>query len=145
MSSHVVYWANALFSEADREFSAKCVAVIRSRGYSVYLPQEATVNHAIEPSAEDIFRIDTEAIIKSKVLIACVDQETIDSGVACEVGIAYASKIPIIGVYTDIRQYRRGPNRMYKNPYVMGAITANGVIVSDIEQVLHHLSSYLNS
>jgi nucleoside 2-deoxyribosyltransferase len=127
-----IYWANALFTEADRKFNAYYVERLREVGYDVFLPQEAAVNEEILPTAEDVFRVDTTAVINSCLLVACLDQETIDSGVACEIGLAYAFGIPIIGLYTDIRQYRQGPGKMYKNLYVIGAIESIGEIVRSV-------------
>jgi nucleoside 2-deoxyribosyltransferase len=39
-----IYWANALFTEADRRFNAYYVKRLREAGYDVFLPQEAAVN-----------------------------------------------------------------------------------------------------
>jgi nucleoside 2-deoxyribosyltransferase/SAM-dependent methyltransferase len=140
-----IYWANAMFSEADREFNRKCADILRKAGYQVFLPQEAAVNRETSPSPRDIFRVDTSEILQSDVLIACIDQETIDCGVACEIGIAFAYGIPIIGLYTDIRQYRKGPGRMYKNPYVLGAIEAIGEIVSSVEELLQVIPKHIRN
>ena len=141
--SPCIYWANAMFSEADRDFNLKCVKILRERGYQVFLPQEISVNKVLSPLAKDIFRVDTYAIIKSNLMVVCIDQETIDCGVAAEIGIAFDYGIPVIGLYTDIRQYRKGENRMYKNPYVVGAIEANGEIVISIDELLEILQGYL--
>lgn len=138
-----IYWANALFTEADRRFNAYYVKRLREAGYDVFLPQEASVNEEILPTAEDIFHVDTTAIINYCLLITCLDQETIDSGVASEIGLAYAFGIPIIGLYTDIRQYRRGPGKMYKNLYVIGAIESIGEIVTSVGELLKVLPRYL--
>jgi len=135
-----------MFSEADREFNAKCADVLRKAGYQVFLPQEAIVNKPVEessPSAEDIFRVDTSEILESDLLIACIDQETIDCGVACEIGVAFAYGIPVVGLYTDIRQYRKGLGQMYKNLYVVGAIEAVGEIVPSLEELLQVIPKYI--
>lgn len=142
-----IYWANALFSEAERDFNAKCAKLLRNAGYRVFLPQEAGVNTLSQqssPLAEDIFRVDTAEILNSQLLIACIDQETIDCGVACEIGIAFSYGIPIIGLYTDIRQHRQGPAKMYKNPYVVGAIEAIGEVVTNIDDLLRAIPGYLS-
>lgn len=138
-----VYWANSLFSCADRKFNEECVEKIRERGYVVFLSQEQSINKTKNPTEQEIFKVDTEAIYESKVLVACIDQETIDCGVACEIGIAFERKIPIIGLYTDIRK-DRNQSKMYKNPYVVGAIMACGKIVHRLEDVIVALPNYLS-
>lgn len=139
-----IYWANSIFTEVDRRFNAYCAERLREAGYDVFLPQEAAVNEEVSPTAEDIFRVDTTAIINSRLLVACLDQETIDSGVACEIGLAYGFGIPIIGLYTDIRQYRRGRGQMYKNLYVVGAIEAIGKIATNVDELLEVLPGFLS-
>ena len=140
--SKKLYWANALFSEADRNFNEVEVAKVRAAGYSVFLPQEAFSGDA-DPTNEEIFRVDTEELQSCDAIVACLDQFPIDSGVACEIGVAYASRIPVIGLYTDIRSRRKGAGRMYKNQYVLGAIEARGEIVYDIDQLLETLPKYI--
>lgn len=105
------------------------------------LTQEADVNSEQSPGAEDIFRIDTAAILQPTLLVACLDQETIDCGVACEIGIAFAFGIPVLGLYTDVRQFRRGAGKMYKNLYVIGAIEAQGTIFSNLAALKSHLEN----
>jgi nucleoside 2-deoxyribosyltransferase len=139
-----IYWANALFTEADRRFNAYCVDKLRKAGFNVFLPQEASVNKEKALTAKDIFKIDTTEIICSDLLIACLDQETIDSEVACEIGIAYAFGIPVIGLYTDIRQYRSGIGQMYKNLYVIGAIEYFGEIARNIEELQQIIPKFLD-
>ncbi len=139
-----IYWANALFSVADRKFNETAVERVRASGYSVFLPQEAFSDDA-DPTNEEIFRIDTRELQSCDVVVACLDQFPIDSGVACEIGVAYGSNIPVIGLYTDIRAMREGPGRMYKNQYVLGAIEAFGEIVLSVDQLLEVLPKYVKS
>ncbi len=136
-----IYWANSLFTEADRDFNAKCAAFLRASGFEVFLPQEAGVNSEAEPAAEAIFRVDSAAILGCDLMVACIDQETIDCGVACEVGFAYAYDVPVVGLYTDIRKDRHGRGRMYKNLYVIGAIERSGGIGQSLEELLRVLNS----
>ena len=142
LGSKKIYWANALFSEADRKFNESSVERVREAGYSVFLPQEAFSDDA-DPTNEEIFRIDTEELQSCDAIVACLDQFPIDSGVACEIGVAYGSNIPVIGLYTDIRSKREGAGRMYKNQYVLGAIEARGEVVYSIEQLLETLPKYI--
>jgi nucleoside 2-deoxyribosyltransferase len=134
-----IYWANALFSDADREFNRVSVEKVRAAGYSIFLPQEAFAGDA-DPSNEEIFQVDTNELQASDVVVACLDQFPIDAGVACEIGVAYASDIPVIGLYTDIRKDRKGEGRMYKNQYVLGAIETSGKIVSTLDELIKALS-----
>jgi nucleoside 2-deoxyribosyltransferase len=136
-----IYWANALFSDADRKFNEEVVERVRTAGYSVFLPQEAFSDDA-DPTNEEIFRIDTDELQSCDAIVACLDQFPIDSGVACEIGVAYGSNIPVIGLYTDIRAKRKGPGRMYKNQYVLGAIEASGELVFSVDQLLEVLPKY---
>jgi len=141
-----VYWANSIFSLADRNFNEICVAKLRQAGYQVFSPQEKPFNTGgvSEPDSTGIFNEDTGEILNSDVLVACIDQESIDSGVACEIGIAWHGKKRVIGLYTDFRKNRRGEGRMYKNLYVLGCIRASGgVIVGSVGEVLAALERQL--
>jgi SAM-dependent methyltransferase len=130
-----IYWANSMFTEAQLDFNAKWAARLRASGYSVTLPQEFAANAADHaPTASEIFFGDTAELLASDVMVAVIDDETIDSGVATELGIAYAHGIPIVGVYTDFRRLRASP--MYKNLYPLGALNAPGGLVADCDQLL---------
>ena len=142
MKTAKIYWANALFSDADRMFNEVSVERVRAGGHAVFLPQEAFKDDA-DPTNEEIFRVDTTELQSSDIVVACLDQFPIDSGVACEIGVAYASGIPVIGLYTDIRNKREGPGRMYKNQYVLGAIEINGEIVDSVEELVKAIPKYL--
>jgi nucleoside 2-deoxyribosyltransferase len=137
-----IYWANALFSEADWEFNVMAAKRIREEGYDVFIAQEAFSKDA-DPTNEEIFRIDTGELRTCDVVVACIDQFPIDTGVACEIGVAYGLGIPVVGLYTDIRAQRKGQGRMYKNQYVLGAIEVNGEVVYSLDDVFKALPKYL--
>lgn len=120
-----IYWGNALFSDADRFYNAECVEKLRNLNLVVYLPQESPENKKKSPGEVEIFTVDTEAIKDSKIIVMCIDQDPIDSGVACEIGVCYGLKKVILGLFTDIRKDRER-NKVYKNPYIIGAIKATG-------------------
>lgn len=137
-----VYWANSLFSEADRDFNAKCITRLRECGFVVLDPQENLFNNPQATSnTGKVFETDTQMISDCDVFIACIDQETIDAGVTCELGIAWAQGKTICALYTDFRQFRIGESRMYKNLYVIGCIESKGLIFSTIKDLIQHLKS----
>jgi len=140
-----IYWANALFSDADRAFNKRCAKKLRSVGYEVFLPQETPFTFDEAPTNEEIYEADSEAILTSDVLVACIDQFPIDAGVACEIGVASNAQIPIIALYTDIRAKRKGPGKMYKNQYVLGAIEKHGMIVHSVDNLLSTLREIQSS
>jgi nucleoside 2-deoxyribosyltransferase/SAM-dependent methyltransferase len=140
-----VYIANAMFGEADRTFNASLEARLKASGLTVFLPQGTAENLAPAPTAQEIFVSDTRAVAASRVVLAVLDQETIDCGVACEIGVAFATGIPVIGLLTDFRQFREGPGRIYKNPYVIGMIERNGRVCHTVDQALAACGDYVNA
>jgi nucleoside 2-deoxyribosyltransferase len=139
-----VYWANSIFSLADHNFNEMCIAQLRQAGHHVFNPQEKSFNteSISEPTSAMIFDADTKEILDSDVLVACIDQESIDSGVACEIGIGWHAKKKIVGLYTDFRRNRKGEGRMYKNLYVLGCIcSSGGSVVGSLQEVLEILGS----
>lgn len=136
-----VYIANAMFSEADRLFNLQIQETMERYGILVYLPQNNSENTRDDPCNIVIFEQDTYQILQADIIVACLDQDTIDSGVACEIGIAVTLGKPIVGILTDIRQHRT-KNRIYKNPFVTGAIERSGIIVKSIEEAVKAIQIY---
>lgn len=135
-----IYWANSIFNEADRKFNHECVQLLRQEGFTVLNPQENRFNKCqTESSAAEIFGKDTAMVFDCDILIACIDQECIDCGVACELGIAWSLSKKIFGLYTDFRQFRKDEGKMYKNPYVIGCIENKGKIFSNISDLIVEL------
>ena len=112
-----LYFASPLFTEMERTFNAQVVANLRAQvpDLTVFLPQEQEAINDKNAYADSqmIARYDTEAVLKSDVLVAVLDGQLIDPGVASEIGIAYQAGIPIVGLYTDVRQ--QGGSHTLKN------------------------------
>lgn len=83
-----IYFANGLFSEADREYNEKVVQKIESLGISVYLPQRnmAINDKTKAASAVMVYDGDTEELKRANALVAVLDGPVIDPGVAAEIG-----------------------------------------------------------
>ncbi len=130
-----VYWAAPMFSTADREYNAKYVQMLRDAGIRVYNPMSDAVYIGTNPSDEEIFTKDVAAVKDCRVFVANIDQESIDSGVASQIGIANVLGKPIVGVFTDSRR-DRSRNSIYKNPHVMGAIKSAGELIYTLDHLV---------
>lgn len=156
----LIYFASPLFSEMELEFNKNLVEKIRNK-YSeveVYLPQE---NFSINDknSYADSVQIalgDNEKLLESDLVIAVLDGQTVDSGVAAEVGLAFGKRIPVLGLYTDSRQNGSDNKEKlealkniaesqfsYINLYLIGLIKLNGSVVNNSELLLETILEYL--
>ncbi|KRN24857.1 nucleoside 2-deoxyribosyltransferase [Lacticaseibacillus camelliae] len=143
-----IYFANALFSEADFAFNAQLVEKLRKAAPSldIYLPQEnASINDKnAYADSKMIAQADTEKVLAADLMIAVLDGPTIDVGVATEIGVAYAKHIPILGLYTDSRRLGATNQQKlaalqdvaenqfhYLNLYTIGLIKLNGAVFTN--------------
>ncbi len=154
-----IYFAAPLFSEAELLYNKHTVEKIRQQfpNIEVFLPQEQTDINDKESYADSkmIAKLDTEALLKSDLLIAVLDGLSIDPGVASEIGIAYQAGVPIIGLYTDSRQQGATNQQKldalqelaesqfsYINLYTVGLIKLNGVVIDSIDQLIESIKHY---
>jgi len=155
-----IYFANGLFSEADRMFNAFVVDKIRkmSDDIEVYLPQEnGDINDKTKfADSIKIAQEDNKELLDSDLVVAVLDGEIIDIGVASEIGLAFGKEIPVIGLYTDLRQHgAENPEKLdavavigenpfqYVNTYTIGLIKLNGTVVNNIDALLEQIKKYL--
>lgn len=156
-----IYFANALFSQADFNYNATLVATLRQAfpDVTIYLPQEnAAINDKqAYANAVMIAQADTAELTHSDLMLAVLDGATIDAGVASEIGVAFANHIPIIGLYTDSRQQGATNSQKltalqtiaenqfhYLNLYTIGLIKQNGLIVNQLADLKTAIQTYLN-
>ena len=155
-----IYFANALFSQAELNYNAQLAAKIRQLDQTIdlYLPQEndSINNKQSYADSKMIAQADTEKLLASDLMVAVLDGLSIDNGVASEIGVAYAKEIPIIGLYTDTRQQGSSNQQKlqalgqiaenqfhYVNLYTTGLIKLNGTIVNNEVDLLEAVKKYL--
>ncbi|WP_313540421.1 nucleoside 2-deoxyribosyltransferase [Enterococcus sp.] len=155
-----IYFAAPLFAASDLQYNAALVKKIRQQypDITLYLPQEnATINDKSAYADSTMIALaDTEKVLTSDLMIACLDGLTIDAGVASEIGVAYAKGIPVIGLYTDSRQQGADNQQKltalqtvaenqfhYVNLYTVGLIKLNGEIFSSEAALLEGLAAFL--
>lgn len=161
-----IYFGAGLFTQADREFNERVVE--RIRGFKlgeVYSPAEnMSINDKTQyASGVDIFRADNDRLENSDILIAVLDGDVVDAGLACEVG--YFARMcetddkprMILGLLTDIRQGNVTNEKiealeelaespfLYVNTYVTGAIKSNGVVVDNVGDLLGEIEKFNKS
>lgn len=162
------YLANGLFSAADQMLNRELARQIRHElpFLELYVPQE---NEAIndKTSYADsimIFDGDNAYVDEADIMIAILDGQDIDSGVAAEIGRFVFNKElkeekylksdkHIYGLYTDVRQLGAENKQkidalqkdsienqfMYRNLYVVGAIKKHGKILTSVEALVNEL------
>ena len=153
------YYASPLFSDMERMYNEQVVAQVRKRfpDLDLFVPQEQPFNDKDAYADSMIIAAgDTKGVVASDVLIAVLDGQTIDVGVASEIGVAYQAGIPVVGLYTDVRQ--KGADNAkkiaalseiaesqfsYVNLYTIGLIKLNGAVVATIDEMLEVMAGYL--
>lgn len=158
-----VYFANGLFNNAQLKYNEYLVSRLRKNildDGTIYLPQENMAINDKDSYADSlmIFNGDNEHLDNSDLVIAILDGDTIDDGVACEIGRASALGIPILALYSDTRQQGSrnkdklealklvGENQFpYLNLYVSGAIKSNGNIVTHEEDLITLTVNFLTT
>lgn len=147
-----LYFASPLFTEMELSYNQFLADQIRQAlpHLEIYLPQEQGEINDKEAYADStmIAKADTDALLDSNILLAVLDGQVIDPGVATEIGVAYQAGIPILGLYTDTRQ-KGGNNKQklaalqevcesqfaYINLYTVGLIKMRGEIVTQSKDV----------
>ncbi len=126
-----VFLAAPIFSTAEREFNSKLAEELRKRGYEVFLAQELPLlNSESEEDKKKIFSMDLEGLEGSDVVVAILDGIDVDSGVAFELGYAFARGKPIIGVRTDHRCFSP-----YEEVNLMIEVPATIVRGNDVREI----------
>lgn len=155
-----VYLASPLFSLAERTFNESLASDLRNKFPEVdfFVPQEAgEINDKSQYADSKMIAItDTKEVVSSDLVIAVLDGTTIDSGVSAEIGVAFANKIPVIGLYTDSRQEGADNQEKldalqevaesqfsYVNLYTVGLIKLNGEVVTSVEDLIKALMERL--
>ncbi|MDT2813449.1 nucleoside 2-deoxyribosyltransferase [Vagococcus carniphilus] len=158
--SKQIYFASPLFSDMERVYNESLVKKIRAMypELNIYLPQEQGEINDKESYADAkmIAKYDTDSLLGSQLVLAILDGVSIDVGVASEIGVAYQAGIPVLGLFTDSRQQGADNQKKitalkevgesqfpYMNLYTSGLIKLNGQILTNEEDWLKEITTYL--
>jgi len=135
-----VFLAAPIFSTAEREFNSKLAWMLRKMGYDVFLAQELPLlSSSSKEEKVKIFSMDIENLDNSDVVVAVLDGCDVDSGVAFEIGYAYAKGKPIIGVKTDHRCFSP-----HEEVNLMIEVPAKIVIGRTVEEISSKIGEILS-
>lgn len=97
-----IYLASPFFQKREIEIYQRAIAILRNKGYEVFVPQEHTIpNGEKMPNtqwAKAVFDMDMEALKNCDAVVALNWGLYSDSGTAWECGAAYALNKPILQV-----------------------------------------------
>lgn len=151
------YLANGLFGLGDRMVNSHIAEELRGLfkvnqlDVDLYLPQENLAINDKNTYADSIMIAegDDAYLNETDFVIAVLDGVEIDSGVACEVGVAATLGKKVFGLLTDNRQQGtsnqekinalvKDPTEnqfVYRNLYVIGKIKKSGGVYADIDSL----------
>ncbi len=138
------YFAAPLFNEAERRFN-KFIARRLELYADIFLPQRdgglllEMVKQGISPANAEraVFQCDIEAMQRADFLIAVLDGNGIDEGVAFEIGYMHCLGKPCFGFQTDVRRALPTGN----NPMLIGALGNVFLELKALEEALSYLAS----
>mgnify|MGYP000532883398 FL=1 len=142
-----VYLAGPLFTPYERAFIDGLADRLRSRGISVFVPHEAITE--FEPTAADVFQVDAEGLLNSRVVLAILDGTGVDDGTACEIGMFQQAawldptKRGVVGLVTDLRLRRGAGGDVRLNLFVRGCIEQRGRVVTEVDAAVEAVARLL--
>lgn len=102
-----IYFAASLFTQVERKWNRLLSAALTELipTIDIVMPQDfKTAGKYNDPGHYGaLFRMCVDGIDSSDAVLAVLDGTEVDSGVAWEVGYAYARGTPVIGLRTDFR------------------------------------------
>ena len=112
-----IYLASPLFTQVERQWNRALAQSLSGLmpHLDVVMPQDfKTAGKYNDPAHYGaLFRMCVDAMDGVDAVLAVLDGAAVDSGVAWEVGYAYARGLPVVGVRTDFRPgAERGMNLM---------------------------------
>lgn len=142
------YISGPIFSHQDRATLESIAAYLDDKGVVTYLPHRdtgdlgtVTLNRSEgQDLRRRIFEDDVGNIRDSGLLVALLDGQDSDSGTCVELGIAYAMRIPIFGLKTDLG--RRGG---VVNNMVWGVCESGRRLYVDLKSLFNALEEFVDN
>ncbi len=102
-----IYFAASLFTQVERKWNRLLADELKRLmpDLDIVMPQDFKTAGKYNDSRHygALFRMCVDGIDSSSAVLAIIDGAEVDSGVAWEMGYAYARGKPVVGVRTDFR------------------------------------------
>jgi len=147
----LVYVAGPLFSQAEREFLDKMVDTLAQSAQlnpltNFFLPHRDGGELGKGPTRNDIFHLDLDKLNSSKVVVALLDGQDVDSGTSIELGYAYAKNKKIFGLITDFRAYCTNDTEPHRpNLMVWGVCEKGQTLFTNLEDLSTEFVRYIRN
>lgn len=145
----MIYLASPLFTAIERGRNLRLASLLEAEGIEVFMPQK------IEPKFDGkdldfkpVFIGCKKGIDECDAMIALVDGLEIDSGVAWEIGYAYANQKPILCFRTDCRFADHNPLNVMIQYGASGVIDVSGYMKTEeevLEKIFHETILWMAS
>ncbi len=99
-----VYLAGPLFDDGERWHMERLDELVVGLGFATFLPHRDNVGGKDASNIRAIFDNDRTAIDRAVLVVANLNGLTTDDGTAWEIGYAYATGTPVVGLFTDWRR-----------------------------------------
>jgi len=157
-----IYLGGPLFNEKDLDFNKTLENKIKEtyqEDVEIYNPMNnQDINDKSQfAGSKDIAQGDNKHLEESDILIAQLDGQPTDVGLAAETGYFYSFDRPILGLYTDTRQGHQGNQDKidamentgenqteYINLYLTGLIKTRGEILTSVDDLVKSVGKHLN-
>lgn len=102
-----IYLAASLFTQVERKWNRMLTEALKAQlpDLDIVMPQDFKTAGKYNDSRHygALFRMCVEGVDSADAVLAILDGPEVDSGVAWEMGYAYARGKPVVGVRTDFR------------------------------------------
>lgn len=144
-----IYFAGPLFTLAEKQFNLEFSSHLKARmpKIEIVLPQERAPSLISQDNGPYlVFRDCLKMIGKCDLVLAILDGADADSGTSVEIGYAYATKKPVVGVRTDFRiSEDRGLNLMLSNVCTELLLDVNSDMHSLADKVAESIKTIMKS
>jgi len=149
--NRLVYIAGPLFSDAERSYLELMVKELSNSSNldpdaDFFLPHRDGGELGKGLTRKDIFGLDIRQVNSTKIVVALLDGQDVDSGTCIELGYAYAKGKKIFGLLTDFRAYKSADAESHRpNLMVWGVCEKGKTLHDNLRSLAEAFAQYVKS